>query len=275
MPSVRRSMAEQVALVTGAARGQGRAHACLFAQQGYDVVLLDVCAPVAATSYPPATPEDLAATVAACEELGATVVPAEVDLRDGPEVRRVVDGAVDRLGRLDVVVSNAGVAGFRPFLDLSDGDWDDMIGNNLTTAHRVLSAAVPYMVRAGNGGVIVLTASVAGVKVIPFEAHYVASKHGLIGLMRALAVELSPHGIRVNAVAPGGVATAMAEGHDLQGIFADENRSAMFSDSFSPLLPPYMATAEEVAEVVGFLCSDVARAITGQVVPVDFGVTAR
>jgi (+)-trans-carveol dehydrogenase len=264
-----------VALITGAARGQGRAHGHLFAKRGYDVVLLDACAPVAATSYPPATSEDLAATGSECDALGARVVSAEIDLRHGPEVRRVVDDAVERLGRLDVVVSNAGVSGFRPFLELGDGDWDDMIGNNLTTAHRVLSATLPHMVRAGNGGSVVLTASVAGVKVIPFEAHYVASKHGLIGLMRALAVELSPHGIRVNAVAPGGVATAMAQGHDLQGIFADENRSAMFSGSFSPLLPPYMATAEEVAEVVGFLCSEAARSITGQVVPVDFGVTAR
>lgn len=268
-------MARNVAVITGAARGQGRAHAHLLAERGHDVVLLDVCGQVAATSYPPATPEDLAATAAVCEELGATVVAAEVDLRDGPQVRRVIDAAIEQLGRLDVVVSNAGVSGFRPFLELGDADWDDMIGNNLTSAHRVLSAAVPHMVEAGNGGSVVLTASVAGVKVIPFEAHYVASKHGLVGLMRTLAVELSPYGIRVNAIAPGGVATAMAEGHDLQGIFGDPHRAAMFASSFSPLLPPYMATPDEIAEVVGFLCSDAARSITGQVVPLDFGVTAR
>lgn len=264
-----------IALITGAARGQGRSHARSFAKRGYDVILLDVCAPVAETSYPPATPDDLANTVAECAALGAQVVSEEIDLRDGPTVRRVVDDAVARFGRLDVVVSNAGVSGFRPFLELSDRDWDDMIGNNLTSAHRVLSAAVPHMVRTGNGGSIVLTASVAGLKVIPFEAHYVASKHGLVGLMRALAVELAPHGIRVNAVAPGGVATAMAEGHDLHGIFADEARSATFTGSFSPLLPPYMATADEIADVVRFLCSDAARSITGHVVPLDFGVTAR
>lgn len=273
--STEQSPARPVALVTGAARGQGRAHARRFAQHGHDVVLFDACAPVATTSYPPATPADLAATVAACEDSGATVVAAQIDLRDGPEVRRAVDDAVARLGRLDVVVSNAGVSGFRPFLELNDTDWDDMIGNNLTTAHRVLTAALPHMVDAGNGGSIVLTTSVAGIKVIPFEAHYVASKHGLVGLMRSLALELAPHGIRVNAIAPGGVATAMAEGHDLNDIFADENRSAIFNGSFSPLLPPYMATPDEVAEVVGFLCSDAARSITGHVVPVDFGVTAR
>ena len=138
-----------VALITGAARGQGRAHGLHLSERGYDVVLLDVCASVAATSYPPATAEDLAATAAACRELGAAVVSAEIDLRDGPGVRRAVDIAMEQLGRVDVVVSNAGISGFRPFLELGDDDWDDMIGNNLTTAHRVLSAALPYMVRAG------------------------------------------------------------------------------------------------------------------------------
>jgi (+)-trans-carveol dehydrogenase len=247
----------------------------VLAAGGADVVLLDACAPVAVTSYPPATPADLRATGQACADLGAEVVTAVVDLRDGPEVRRVIDDALAGLGRLDVVVSNAGVASFRPFLELADEDWDATIGNNLTTAQRVLSAAVPHMVRAGNGGSIVLTASVAGVKVIPFEAHYVASKHGLIGLMRALAVELSPFGIRVNAIAPGGVATAMAEGHDIHAIFGDPDRAGMFTASFNPLLAPHMASADEVAHVVAFLCSDAARAITGHVLPVDFGVTAR
>jgi (+)-trans-carveol dehydrogenase len=265
----------RVALITGAARGQGRAHAELLAASGHDVVLLDVCAPVAPTSYPPATPEQLSETAGGCEARGAQVVAVEVDLRDGPAVRAAIDGAVARLGRLDVIVSNAGVSFFRPFLELTDDDWDAMIGNNLTTAQRVLSAAVPHMVRAGNGGSIVLTASVAGSKVIPFESHYVAAKHGLVGLMRTLAVELAPHGIRVNAIAPGGVATAMAEGHDLEAIFGDEERAAVFAASFSPLLPPYMATVDEVAQVVAFLCSDAARAITGHVLPVDFGVTAR
>ena len=265
----------RVALVTGAARGQGRAHARMFAAGGSDVVLLDVCAPVAATSYPAATPQDLAQTEQDCVALGAEVVSAVVDLRDGPQVRQVIDDALARLGRLDVIVSNAGVASFRPFLELTDQDWDDTIGNNLTTAQRVLSAAVPHMVRAGNGGSIVLTASVAGVKVIAFESHYVASKHGLIGLMRALAVELAPHLIRVNAIAPGGVATAMAEGHDIHAILADPDRAGTFMASFNPLLPPHLATPEEVAQVVGFLCSEAARAITGHVVPVDFGVTAR
>jgi SDR family mycofactocin-dependent oxidoreductase len=269
------SSVRRVALVTGAARGQGRAHAEVLAANGHDVVLLDACARVAPTSYPPATPEQLAEAAGACEALGARVVSREVDLRDGAAVRAVIDAAVSGLGRLDVVVSNAGVSFFRPFLELTDDDWDAMIGNNLTSAQRVLSAAVPYMVKAGNGGSIVLTGSVAGVKVIPYESHYVASKHGLIGLMRTLAVELAPFGIRVNAIAPGGVATAMAEGHDLGAIFGDEQRSATFVASFNPLLPPHMATPEEVAQVAAFLCSDAARAITGHVVPVDFGVTAR
>jgi len=269
------STARPVALITGAARGQGRAHAESFAARGHDLVLLDACAQVAPTSYPPATREQLDETRQACEVAGSRVVATAVDLRDGPAVRTAIDDAMAQFGRLDVIVSNAGVSFFRPFLELTDDDWDSMIGNNLTTAQRVLSAAVPHVVRGGRGGSIVLTASVAGVKVIPYESHYVASKHGLIGLMRTLAVELAPYGIRVNAIAPGGVATAMAEGSDLGAVFDDEQRSATFMASFSPLLPPHMATPAEVAGVVAFLCSDAARAITGHVVPIDFGVTAR
>lgn len=265
----------RVALVTGAARGQGRAYAELLAANGHDLVLLDACKPVARTSYPPATSEQLVDTGRSCQARGASVVTAEVDLRDGPAVRAEVDGAIARLGRLDVVVSNAGVASFRPFLELSDDEWDAMIGNNLTTAQRVLSATVPHVINTGNGGAIVLTASVAGLKALPFQSHYVASKHGLIGLMRTLAVELAPYGIRVNAIAPGGVATAMAQGSDLDAIFGDQGRAATFGACFNPLLAPHMATPAEVAGVVAFLCSDAARAITGHVVPVDFGVTAR
>jgi SDR family mycofactocin-dependent oxidoreductase len=269
------SAARRVALVTGAARGQGRAHAIALAEAGCDVVLLDVCARVAPTGYPPATQAELDETAQRCRDLGGQALAATVDLRDGIAVRAAVDDAVARLGRLDVVISNAGVAFFRPFLELTDADWDDMIGNNLTTAQRVLSAAVPHLVRTGDGGSIVLTASVAGVKVIPFEAHYVASKHGIVGLMRALAVELAEHGIRVNAIAPGGVATPMAEDSGLGAIFDDPARSELFMASFRPLLPPHLATPEEIAGVVAFLCSDAARTITGQVVPLDFGVTAR
>jgi (+)-trans-carveol dehydrogenase len=273
--SVAGTGSRRVALITGAARGQGRAHALALASGGCDLILLDACASVAPTSYPPATTDDLAETVDSCERLGARVHPGVIDLRDGPAVRAVVDEAAAELRRLDIIVSNAGVAFFRPFLELQDDDWDAMISNNLTTAQRVLSAAVPHMVRAGNGGSIVLTASVAGVKVIAYETHYVASKHGLVGLMRALAVELAPHGIRVNAVAPGGVATAMAESTDLHEIFGDEHRLATFTASFSPLLSPYMAAADEIAAVVEFLCSPAARSITGHVVPLDYGVTAR
>jgi SDR family mycofactocin-dependent oxidoreductase len=266
----------RVALITGAARGQGRAEALALAGQGADVVVLDVCDRVAPTDYPPATEADLAETVRAIEALGRRAVSAVVDLRDGPAVRKAVDAAVDELGRLDIIISNAGVSFFRSFLELTDDEWDAMISNNLTSAQRVLSAAVPRMVAAGNGGSIVLTASVAGSKVIPYQAHYVAAKHGLVGLMRTLAVELAEHGIRVNAIAPGGVATAMSEGTDVQEhVFSQEHRARIFMASFNPLLPPHMANADEIAMVVAFIVSDAARSMTGHVFPLDFGVTAR
>jgi (+)-trans-carveol dehydrogenase len=266
----------RVVLTTGAARGQGRAHALAFAKQGADVILLDACERVAPTGYPPATESDLIETARQCTALGRRVWASVVDLRDGAAVRSCVDGHVAAAGRLDVIVVNAGVAFFRPFLELTDDDWDAVISNNLTSAQRTLTAAVPHMVRAGNGGSIVITSSVAGIKVIPFEAHYVAAKHGLVGLMRALAMELADFGIRVNAIAPGGVDTVMAQGTELhERIFGDEHRAAQFSASFSPILEPYMATPDEVAGIVTFLASPAARAITGHVVPIDFGVTAR
>jgi SDR family mycofactocin-dependent oxidoreductase len=269
-------LSERVALITGAARGQGRAHALAFAKQGADVILLDACAPVAPTGYPPATEADLDDTAQQARAFGRRVWTSVVDLRDGAAVRSCIDAHVAAAGRLDVIVVNAGVAFFRPFLDLTDDDWDSMIGNNLTTAQRTLTAAVPHMVRAGNGGSIVITSSVAGVKVIPFEAHYVAAKHGLVGLMRALAMELADFGIRVNAIAPGGVATEMANAEGLhEKIFGDPRRAEQFSASFSPMLPPHMATADEVAGIVTFLSSAAARAVTGHVLPIDFGVTAR
>ena len=255
----------RVALVTGAARGQGRAHAELLAANGHDLVLLDACTAVAPTSYPPATPEQLADTARAGEAAGARVVTAEVDLRDGPAVRKVIDDAVAHLGRLDVIVSNAGVSFFRPFLELTDDDWDAMIGNNLTTAQRVLSAAVPHVVRAGNGGSIVLTASVAGVKVIPFESHYVASKHGLIGLMRTLAVELAPYGIRVNGVAPGLVASRMSDA------LPDGYRNSHVEAT--PL--KRLGTSDDVAWAVHYLVSDRASFVTGAEIVVDGGYLAR
>src|SRR4051794_33935957 len=217
-----RAPAERVALITGAARGQGRAHAVAFARQGADVILLDACERTAAVDYPPATEADLDETVAQVTALGRQAYKSVVDLRDGAAVRSCIDAHVGAAGRLDVIVVNAGVAFFRPFLELSDDDWDSMIGNNLTSAQRTLTAAVPHMVRAGNGGSIVITSSVAGVKVIPFEAHYVAAKHGLVGLMRALAMELADFGIRVNAIAPGGVATEMANAEGAhEKIFGD------------------------------------------------------
>jgi len=268
--------ADRVVLITGAARGQRRAHALKFAQQGADVILLDACTRVAPVSYPPASEADLAETAEQVRALGRRVWTSVVDLRDGPAVRSCIDVHVAAAGRLDVIVVNAGVAFFRPFLELTDDDWDSMIGNNPTTAQRTLTSAVPHMVSAGHGGAIVITASVAGVKVIPFEAHYVAAKHGLVGLMRALAMELADFGIRVNVVAPGGVDTDMAKGTELhERIFGDEHRRTQFSASLSPMLPPYMASPEEVAEIVGFLASSAARSITGHVVPIDFGVTAR
>ncbi len=268
-------LAGKVALITGAARGQGRAHAVRMAGEGADLILVDVCAKVAPTGYPSATPEDLAQTERLATDAGATVLATRADIRDSGALRGVIDQAVDRFGRLDVIVANAGVSYFRPFLEMSDSDWDDMISVNLTGAQRTLRAAVPAMVAAGNGGSVVLIGSVAAVKVVPFEAHYVASKHGVLGLTRALAVELAEHRIRVNCVSPGGVTTAMGEDPGIPELFADPGRAALFMASYNPLLDPPISTAEEIADAVLWLASDASGSVTGQNLILDRGVTVR
>jgi len=265
----------KVALITGAARGQGRAHAVRMATEGADVVLVDACRRVGPTGYPPATPEDLAETEAMVRKSGRDVVARQCDVRDGDGLRQIVDDAVARLGRLDVVVANAGISFFRPFLEMSDADWDDMISVNLTGVQRTLRAALPAMVAARHGGSVVLIGSVASVKVVPYESHYVAAKHALVGLMRALAVELAAHGIRVNGVGPGGVETAMGQDPGIGELLADPTRASVFAASYNPLLASPTSTPDEIAEAVVWLSSDAARNITGQLLVIDGGVTIR
>jgi SDR family mycofactocin-dependent oxidoreductase len=262
-----------VALVTGAARGQGRADAVRMAQEGADLILMDVCAAATTTDYSPATPEDLAETVRQVEELGRRVVSASADVRDLPALEELVRRGVGELGRLDVVVANAGVSNWGRFWEMPLERWRDMIDINLTGVFHTLRATVPAMIEAGNGGSIVCISSVAGIKSLPGQAHYAAAKHGVVGLANSAAIELAPYRIRVNTVHPWGVSTPMAlEGAEAhEKIFADNPSYAAAMGQY--WFDPPISTPEDIANAVLFLASDEARTITGTQLTVDHGAT--
>ena len=264
----------KVAFITGAARGQGRAHALRMAREGADVVLADLCAEATGTDYPPATPEDLAETVREVEALDRRAVWAQADVRDLPALQALVDRGIAELGRLDVVVANAGVSNWGRFWEMDLDRWQDMIDINLTGVFHTLRATVPAMIAAGNGGSIICTSSVAGIKSLPGQAHYAAAKHGVVGLAKAAAIELAPYRIRVNTVHPWGVSTPMAlegsgEGH--HKLLADNpSYAAAFGQYW---FDPPISSPEDIANAVLFLASDESRTITGTQLTVDHGAT--
>ena len=210
-----------MAFVTGAARAQGRAHAVRLAAEGADIIALDICAPVSDTlTYTPATPEDLSETVRLVEAEGRKVLAREGDIRDDAALRQLVADGVEQFGRLDIVVANAGVLGWGRLWELTDEQWDTVIGVNLTGTWRTLRAAIPAMIEAGNGGSIVVVSSSAGIKATPGNGHYSASKHGLAALTNSLAIELGEYGIRVNSIHPYSIDTPMIEPEAMMEIFA-------------------------------------------------------
>ncbi|MGC4935517.1 mycofactocin-coupled SDR family oxidoreductase [Gordonia sp. DT30] len=265
-------LAGKVAFVTGAARGQGRAEALLFAEQGADVIVTDLCAIPAQTDYPAATPGDLDETVALLEKTGRKVVHAITDVRDLAALEELVGRGVDELGRLDIVVANAGIVSWGRFWEMTPQRWQDMIDINLTDVFNTLRAAAPAMIDAGNGGSIIATSSVAGIKSLPGQAHYSAAKHGVVGLAKSAAIELAPYNIRVNTVHPWGVSTAMgAMGVDGEKVFADNPSYTAAMGQF--LFEPPISSPEDIANSVLFLASDESRTITGTQLTVDHGAT--
>lgn len=192
-------VAGKVAFITGAARGQGRSHAVRLAQEGADIIAVDVCKPIVEdTTIPASTPEDLAETADLVKRHNRRIFTAEADVRDYDALKAAVDAGVDQLGRLDIIVANAGIGNGGATLDkTSEHDWQEMIDVNLSGVWKSVKAAVPHLIAGGNGGSIVLTRSVGGMKAYPHCGNYVAAKHGVVGLMRSFAVELGQHMIRV------------------------------------------------------------------------------
>jgi SDR family mycofactocin-dependent oxidoreductase len=262
----------RVAFITGAARGQGRAHAIRLAREGADIIALDICAPVSESiTYAAATPEELAETVRAVEAEGRKVLAREVDIRDDAALRQLVSDGVEQFGRLDILVANAGVLSWGRVWELTDEQWDAVIGVNLSGTWRSLRAVIPAMIEAGNGGSIVVVSSSAGLKATPGNGHYSAAKHGLVGLTNALAIELGEFAIRVNSIHPYSVDTPMVEPELMRQVFAEHPR---YVHSFGPMLlqPNGFMAADEVSDVVVWLAGAGSGTLTGAQIPVDKGV---
>jgi (+)-trans-carveol dehydrogenase len=267
----------KVAFVTGAARGQGRSHAVRLAQEGADIIAVDICRGFEASPAPAATAEDLDITAGMVKDAGARVVTAEVDVREYDALKAAVDSGVEQLGRLDVIVANAGIGTMTGKLHKTDEAlWQEMIDVNLSGVWKTVKAGVPHVLDGDRGGSIILTSSVAGRKAYMHTGHYTSAKHGVIGLMRTFAVELGHKMIRVNAVLPTHVNTPllMNEGTfhafrpDLENPGPDD--LAPVCQTFHTLPIPWV-TPEDISNAVLFLASDEARYITGVALPVDAG----
>jgi (+)-trans-carveol dehydrogenase len=266
----------KVALVTGAARGQGRSHALRLAQEGADIIAVDLCAQVDSVPYEMATPGALAETVRQVETLDRRIVAREADVREFAALAQIVTAATTELGRLDIVVANAGISSFSPAVEMDEQVWRDMIDVNLTGVWQTVKAAVPHIRAGGRGGSIVLTSSVAGLKPYANVAHYVAAKHGVIGLMKTLALELASDMIRVNTVNPTQVPTPMIMNDPTKEVFVPDvvdptdEHLAQASQALQVLPIPWVE-AVDVSNAILFLSSDEARYITGVALPIDAG----
>ena len=265
----------QVALITGAARGQGRSHAVGLAREGADIIAIDICRQLPTVPYPMATPEDLAETVRQVEALGRRIVAVESDVRDPDVLGSAVDDAVSRLGRLDVVCANAGIVTLVDDL-VPVQLWRDTIDVNLSGAWYTCFATIPHL---SAGGSIIITSSVAGLKGVPQAAHYSAAKHGLIGMARSLASELSVRRIRVNVICPTNVLTPMIDNPWMISKFRPDLDDPQLADAaeimreHAVIKEPWIE-ASDVTNAVLFLASERARYITGVVLPVDLGTAS-
>ena len=269
----------KVAFVTGAARGQGRSHAIRLAEEGADIVAIDLCAQVDSVAYPMATPEDLEETVAQVEALDRRIVAARADVRDGAQLSRVLDEATATLGRLDIVCANAGIYSQGVMADMPEQKWRDMIDINLTGVWLTCKAAIPHLVAAG-GGCMILTSSAIALRPSANIGHYGAAKHGVVGLMRTLALELAPNMIRVNSVHPTGVDTLMIQNDAMYRQMAPGVEHPTREDIAPVLqslnaLPIQWVEPIDVSNAVLFLASDEARYITGVAFPVDAGMVIK
>ncbi|MFD4195093.1 mycofactocin-coupled SDR family oxidoreductase [Amycolatopsis thermoflava] len=266
----------KVAFITGAARGQGRSHAIRLAEEGADIIAVDICAPVETVSYPMPTPEDLEETAREVEKRGRKALTRVVDVRDQAALREVVADGVAELGRLDIVVANAGILAIAVD-EPTDPEqrqkvWQTTLDINIGGAWNTVEAAAPAMVDAGNGGAIVFTCSTQGLKYAANNdlslTAYTVAKHGMVGLMRCTAADLAPHSIRVNSVHPTGVNTPMVT-NEVMGKYGEKH--PQLGELMGNLLPVGVVEPEDISEAVLYLVADSGRYVTGVALPVDAG----
>jgi SDR family mycofactocin-dependent oxidoreductase len=262
----------KVAFITGAARGQGRSHAIRLAQEGANIIAVDICRQIDSVPYPMSSPDDLTRTVKEVEALDRRIVARQADTRDAAGLRAAFEAGVAELGPVDIVLANAGIAPMA--LHESPSGWQDVIDVNLTGVYNTVEVAVPSMVERGKGGAIVLTSSTAGLNGIlqatPGGLGYTAAKHGIVGLMRTYANNLAKHSIRVNTVHPTGVRTPMVVNEAMQQFLQADPAAAQ---SMANALPVDMVEPVDISNAIVWLVSDDGRYVTGMTLPVDAGFT--
>ncbi|GAA4778707.1 mycofactocin-coupled SDR family oxidoreductase [Citricoccus nitrophenolicus] len=270
----------KVAFISGGARGQGRSHAVRLAEEGADIITFDVCQDVESNPYPGPRAEDLAETVRQVEALDRRIIARQADVRDFAAVKAVADEGFAEFGRLDIVSGNAGILGeINPLADQSEDGWQEMIDINLTGVRHTVKAALPHLRAGGHGGAIVLTSSTAGIKGYANMTHYVAAKHGVVGLMKTLVLELGQENIRVNTIHPTQVDTDMIQNAAIYKLFVPGKDNPTRED-FAEVSRTMQALdidwveARDISNALLFLASDEARYITGQQLKVDAGQTS-
>ncbi|GAB92374.1 mycofactocin-coupled SDR family oxidoreductase [Gordonia rhizosphera] len=265
-------VAGKVALVTGAARGQGRAHAVRLAEEGADIIAIDIADRLPSVTYDSATPEDLTETARLVEKHGQRIATAQVDVRDRAALTDAVGHAVADLGRLDIIIANAAISPIAPWDEITPEIFDDTMAINVAGTWNTVMAGAKYLVEAG-GGSIILVSSVAGIKVQPFMVPYTASKWAVRGMAKAFAVELAKDNIRVNSLHPTGVATPMGTGDVQERLARAVAGNPRPAQLFSNMLPVDITQPEDVAETVLFLASDESKYITAHEIAPDAGNT--
>lgn len=270
----------KVAVISGAARGQGRSHAVRLAGEGADIIALDICRDIPTMDYPNATPADLEAVVEEVQALGRRIVASKTDVRDAAAVRDAVDAGVAELGRLDIVLPQAGIVRYARSNDLirNAAAWIDILNVNLTGYYNLIEVCIPHLVAGGRGGVIVMTGSVAATRPVGAtgaSVAYMAAKHGVVGLMKVYALALAKYGVRVNVVHPTGVESGMTVNAAMDKIAADAASANPAEDNWiarsQNLLNVQILQPDDITDAVAFLVSDRAKWVTGEEIKVDAG----